>query len=70
MDENLEVATIGSFKIYEDQEDLKADMILAKVAKRLFEEDTFKIKVAIERITTICLRLLVICRRLLVICHH
>ena len=38
IDENLEIVTIGSFKIYEDQ-DLKADTI------QLFSEDTHKIKV-------------------------
>ena len=49
--ENLEIVTIGLFKIYEDQ-DLKADTILVNVAKQLFSEGTNKIKVIIEIIIT------------------
>ena len=51
IDENLEIVTIGSLKIYEDQE-LKADTILVNVAKHLFSEGRHEIKVTIEKIIT------------------
>ena len=52
MDENLDIVTVGSFKIYEDQEHLKADTILVIVAKQLFSEGTHKNKVTIVKIIT------------------
>ena len=50
-DDILEKAIIGSFKIYEDSI-FKPDRVLIDLAKRLFEEDTYKIKMSVDGIVT------------------